>query len=157
MDRFIMISRATLKGSLVVAIVQGSLVGITLSIAGVPSAVLWGLVAVFFSLIPMIGTAIIWVPAGIISLIMGNVWQGLFILITGALLISTIDNFLRPKLVGNETSLHPLLVFFSSLGGIFAFGLAGFLLGPVVVVLFTTLLDMYKSEFQRELTRLNQQ
>jgi predicted PurR-regulated permease PerM len=152
---FIEISRATLKGSLVIAMIQGTLVGITFAIAGVPSYILWAIIAVFFSLIPMVGTAILWVPAGLIIFLLGHYWQGLFILAAGILVISTIDNFLRPKLVGNATSLHPLLVFFSSLGGIFAFGALGFLIGPIIIALLVTLLQILKAEYKNELSRLS--
>ena len=153
---FIDISRATLKGSIVIAIIQGVLTAILLMLTGVPSAVLLGVIATLFALIPMIGTAIIWLPAGIVMLLLGNIWQGITILAIGFLVISTIDNFLRPQLVGNATSLHPLIIFLSTLGGISFFGLTGFLLGPVTAVLFLNLLDIYKAEFKEDLKKFNQ-
>jgi predicted PurR-regulated permease PerM len=155
LKNFVEISRATLKGSLVIAAVQGFLTTILFIFTGVSSAVLLGIVATLLALIPMIGTAIIWVPAGIIMLIMGNIWQGVTILLFGALVIGMIDNFLRPQLVGNSTSLHPLIIFLSTLGGISFFGLTGFLLGPVTAVLFLNLLAIYKSEFKEDLKRFN--
>ncbi len=155
LKNFIEISRATLKGSLVIAAVQGFLTTILFVFTGVSSAVLLGIVATLFALIPMIGTAIIWVPAGIIMLIMGNIWQGVTILLFGAIVIGMIDNFLRPQLVGNSTSLHPLIIFLSTLGGISFFGLTGFLLGPVTAVLFLNLLDIYKTEFKEDLKKFN--
>jgi len=155
LKNFINISRATLKGSLVIAIIQGLLTTILFLITGVSSAVLFGVVATLFALIPMIGTAIIWAPAGIIMLIIGNIWQGVTILLFGAFIIGMIDNILRPYLLGNSTSLHPLLIFLSTLGGISFFGLTGFLLGPVTTVLFLNLLDIYKTEFKKELQQFN--
>lgn len=155
LQNFIDISRATLRGSLVIATIQGLLTTVLFLITGVSSAVLLGVVATLFALIPMVGTAIIWVPVGIIMLILGNIWQGIIILLVGAMVISTIDNFLRPQLVGNSTSLHPLIIFLSTLGGISFFGLTGFLLGPVTAVLFLNLLDIYKLEFQKELKEFN--
>jgi predicted PurR-regulated permease PerM len=104
----------------------------------------------------MLGAALVWLPTGIITLFLGNIWQGLLIIIFGALVVSTIDNFLRPKLVGDETSLHPILVFLSTLGGIALFGLAGILLGPIIVVFFVSLLDIYQIEFKDELEKMNQ-
>jgi predicted PurR-regulated permease PerM len=156
LQNFIDISRATLKGSLVIAAIQGFLTTILFIFTGVPSAVLLGIIATLFALIPMVGTAIIWVPAGIIMLLMGNIWQGITILLFGATVISMIDNFLRPQLVGNSTSLHPLIIFLSTLGGISFFGLTGFLLGPVTAVLFLNLLDIYKAEFKNSLKKFNQ-
>ena len=155
-SKFVSISRATLKGTLVIAIIQGVLMSLVFFIAGVKSVTLWGLVTVLVSLIPMIGPVLVWAPVGIIMLLLGHVWQGITILVFGGFVISLIDNFLRPKLIGNDTSLHPLLVFLSTLGGIALFGIAGFLLGPVIVVLFITLLHIYQIEFKGDLKKFNQ-
>ena len=155
LDNFIAISRATLRGSLIIAIIQGVLTAILFLITGVSSAVLLGVIATIFALIPMVGTAVVWLPVGIIMLLLGYTWQGVTILIVGSLVIGTIDNILRPQLVGNKTSLHPLLVFLSTIGGISFFGIAGFILGPITVVLFLNLLDIYKTEFKEELKRFN--
>jgi predicted PurR-regulated permease PerM len=155
LKNFVDISRATLRGSLVIAAVQGFLTTVLFMATGVPSAVLLGVVATLFALIPMIGTAIVWMPVGVIMLIMGNIWQGVTILLFGAIVIGMIDNFLRPQLVGNSTSLHPLIIFLSTLGGISFFGLTGFLLGPVTAVLFLNLLDIYKVEFKEDLKKFN--
>lgn len=154
-SKFVSISRATLKGTLVIAIIQGALMSMLFFATGVKSATLWGLVTVFISLIPMIGPVLVWAPVGIVMLLLGNVWQGIVILIFGGLVISSIDNLLRPKLIGSDTSLHPLLVFLSTLGGIVMFGVAGFLLGPVIVVLFITLLHIYEIEFKSDLKKFN--
>ncbi len=156
LKNFVSVSKATLKGSLVIAIIQGALMTILFLFTGVPSPVIWGVITVLFSLIPMVGAGIVWLPAGIIMLILGNIWQGLTIIIFGALVVSTIDNFLRPRLVGQETSLHPILVFLSTIGGIALFGLVGILLGPVIIVLFISLLDIYQVEFKDELEKMNQ-
>ncbi len=155
LENFIDISRATLKGSLIIAIVQGALTTILLVATGIPSAVLLGVIATIFALIPMLGTAVVWFPVGLIALLLGNVWQGITILLVGALFIGSVDNILRPYLVGKNTSLHPLLVFLSTIGGISFFGMAGFLLGPVTVVLFLNLLEIYKTEFANELRKFN--
>jgi predicted PurR-regulated permease PerM len=154
-DKFIEISRATIKGSLVVAMIQGFLTGLSLWIAGVPSAVLLGVVAVVLSIIPMLGSGLVWLPVGIILLFLGQIWQGVFVIVFGSLIVGTIDNFLRPKLVGDSSSLHPLLVFFATIGGIAVFGLLGFLIGPIIVALFVALLDIYEIEFKEELGKFN--
>ncbi len=155
LKKFVEISRATLKGSLVIAIVQGVLTSLLLMITGVPLAIILGVLTFILSLIPLLGAALIWAPIGIIMLILGNVWEGILILVFGGFVISTVDNILRAKLVEKDTSLHPLLVFLSTLGGIAAFGMAGFLIGPVLVVLFLTLLDIYKMEFKKDLEKFN--
>ncbi len=154
-ERFISISRATIKGTLVVGIVQGTIGGLTLALVGVPSAVVWGIVMVFLSLIPMVGTSIVWFPAGIMMLLLGNIWQGVVILAVGFGIISIIDNFLRPELVGKDTQMHPLIVFFATLGGISLFGFLGFIIGPIVVALFLALWDIYAIEFKGQLKKYN--
>ncbi|MBD3244947.1 MAG: AI-2E family transporter [Candidatus Moranbacteria bacterium] len=154
-EEFISISKATIKGSLVIAVIQGVLLGLLFWMTQVPSPALWGLVSIITSLIPMLGAGLVWFPAGVIMIIAGNIWQGVLILIMGALVISSVDNFLRPKLVGDSSSLHPLLVFFSTLGGIALFGILGFLIGPIIVVLFMTLISIYEMEFKKELKKFN--
>lgn len=153
--KFTSISRATLKGTFVVGIIQSVLGGTAFLIAGVPSPIIWTLVMLLFSVIPMVGTSIIWIPVGVILLVTGAVWQGVFVLLFGALVISTIDNVLRPKLVGKDTQMHPLLIFFATLGGIGLFGISGFLIGPIIISLFVALADIYRTEFRDQLKELN--
>ncbi len=154
--KFVSISRATLKGTLVVGVVQGFLGGVAFWIAGVPSPAIWGLIMVLFSIIPLVGSAAVWLPAGLIMLFLGNIWQGIFILSVGAGVISLIDNILRPKLVGRDTQMHPLLVFFATLGGIAYFGLPGFVIGPIIVSLFMALGEIYGIEFRKQLKEYNE-
>lgn len=156
LENFNSISKATLKGSLVIAVIQGSLTGLLFWTVGIPSPALWGLVTTIISLIPLLGSALIWLPAGFIMLLLGNLWQAIVIFAFGAIVISLIDNILRPKLVGNATSLHPILVFLSTIGGIGLFGITGILIGPIFIVLFITLLDIYQAEFKDELKEMNQ-
>lgn len=154
--KFVSISRATLKGTLVVGVIQGFLGGLAFWIAGVPSPAIWGLIMVLFSIIPMVGTGIVWLPAGIIMLFLGNIWQGVFILAVGIGVISVIDNILRPRLVGGDTQMHPLMVFFATLGGISFFGLPGFIIGPIIVSLFIALSEIYSIEFRDQLKEYNE-
>ncbi|MEK9151369.1 MAG: AI-2E family transporter [Patescibacteria group bacterium] len=154
--KFISISRATLKGTIVVGVIQGLLGGIAFWIAGIPSPAIWGIVMVLFSIIPMVGTGIVWLPAGIIMLLLGDIWQGVFILAVGVGIISVIDNILRPKLVGKDTQMHPLMVFFATLGGLAFFGLPGFIIGPILVSLFLALGEIYNIEFRDQLKEYNQ-
>ena len=153
--KFSSMVRATLKGTLIVGLVQGFLGGIMFAIAGVPSAVIWGIVMVILSVIPAFGAGLVWAPVGVIMLFTGNIWQGIFILVFGGLVISFIDNVLRPKLVGKDTEIHPLLVFFATLGGIISFGFIGFIIGPVLMALFLTLWDIYGKEFKGQLGKYN--
>ncbi|MGK2848529.1 MAG: AI-2E family transporter [Minisyncoccota bacterium] len=154
--KFISISRATLKGTLLVGLVQGILGGIAFLIVGIPSPALWGLVMVLVSIIPLVGAALVWVPAALILLLMGNIWQGIFMLVFGAGIISMIDNILRPRLVGKDTQMHPLMVFFATLGGLSLFGIAGFIIGPIVVALLLALSEIYELEFRSQLKEYNE-
>ena len=154
-NNFISISKATLKGSLVIAIIQGLLIVLVFLITGVSSPVLWGVITILFALIPLVGSAFIWLPVGVAMFLLGHIWQSITILVIGGVIISSVDNVLRPKLVGDNSSLHPLLVFFSILGGIAFFGISGFLFGPIMIVLLLSLLDIYKTEFKKELRQLN--
>ena len=154
-EKFISMSRATIKGTLVIGVVQGMVGGILFAIVGIPSAVVWGVVMMFLSLIPMFGTGLVWLPAAIIMLLLGHIWQGLVIFAVGFGIIATIDNFLKPKLVGKDTQMHPLIVFFATLGGISLLGFLGFIIGPIIVALFLTLWEIYEVEFKKQLKKYN--
>ncbi len=155
LEKFISMSRATLKGTIIIGIIQGTIGGLLFAFTGVPSPVIWGVIMVILSIIPAIGSGLVWFPAGLIMLFTGNIWQGVTILAVGLILISFIDNFLRPKLVGMDTQMHPLLVLFATLGGIITFGLIGFIAGPVIMALFLALWEIYAVEFKRQLKRCN--
>ncbi|QIQ87266.1 AI-2E family transporter [Erythrobacter sp.] len=135
-DRFLGIVRATIKGSVVVGIVQGTLAGITYVIAGVPSALLLGVITAIFSLIPVVGTVVVWGPVGVWLLFDGNVWQGLLVLFSGFVIVSSADNVLRPILVGRDTGIPDWIVLITTLGGISLTGFSGIVLGPLVAGLF---------------------
>lgn len=135
-ERFLGIVRATIKGTGVVALVQGTLGWITLMIAGVPSALLFGVVMAIFALVPVIGSGAVWLPAGLWLLISGATWQGLFVLLTGFFIISSADNVLRPILVGRDTGIPDWIILITTLGGISLVGFSGIVLGPLVAGLF---------------------
>lgn len=135
-ERFLGIVRATIKGTGVVALVQGALSWITLVIAGVPSALLFGVVTVFFALVPVIGAGAVWLPAGLYLLVTGATWQGIFVLAVGFFIISSADNVLRPILVGRDTGIPDWIILVSTLGGITLVGFSGIVLGPLVAGLF---------------------
>jgi len=153
-SRFLLISRATIKGTFVVGFIQGSAGAITLLIFGVKSWLLWGILTIIMAIIPMLGAWIILIPAGIIKLVTGDIWQGIGILLTTIIVVSNIDNIIRPRLIGQSARMHDLLVFFSTLGGLAAFGVAGFIIGPVIASFFITVIDIYETEFKSQLERL---
>ncbi|MEO1489375.1 MAG: AI-2E family transporter [Pseudomonadota bacterium] len=135
-ERFLGIVRATIKGSVVVGFVQGSLGVITFFFAGVPSALLLGVLMGLFSLIPAVGTGIVWAPVGIWLLISGEYWQGAFVLTAGFFIISSADNVLRPILVGRDTGIPDWIILVTTLGGLSLVGISGIVLGPLVAGLF---------------------
>ncbi|HEX8000335.1 MAG TPA: AI-2E family transporter [Pyrinomonadaceae bacterium] len=135
---------ASLYGVLVIAIIQGALGGIAFWALGLPSPVVWAVVMTFLSMIPMAGSFIVWVPAAIYLAATGHWAKALILAAWGALVIGTVDNFLRPKLVGEKTKLHELFIFFSVLGGLHVFGVVGIVLGPVVLAITLALLDVFR-------------
>lgn len=154
-EKFTSITRATIRGTTLLAIIQGFFGGILFWATGVSSPILLGVLTTISSVIPPVGSGLIWFPVGIIMIILGNFTQGIVILLVGALVLSTIDNFLRPKLVGKDTEMHPLLILFSTLGGIALFGIAGFIVGPIVMSLSVALWDIYAMEFKDQLDQYN--
>jgi len=154
-ERFSSISRATLKGTSLVAVIQGAMGGLLFWGTGVSAPVLLGILMTFASMIPSVGSGLVWLPVGIIMLLLGHLTQGIIILAVGALVISLIDNVLKPKLVGQDTQIHPLLILLSTLGGIAIFGLAGFIIGPIIIALFIALWEIYLIEFKDQLQEFN--
>jgi predicted PurR-regulated permease PerM len=133
---FVIVVRATMKGTVVVAIVQGFVGGVIFSSLGVEGAILWGVLMGFFSLLPAVGTAIVWVPVAIYLLAVGAIWQGVFLIAAGVLIIGMIDNILRPILVGQDTRMPDFVILIATLAGLELFGLNGFIIGPVIAALF---------------------
>jgi predicted PurR-regulated permease PerM len=149
--RFLLISRATVMGTVILGLIEGTLGGITLLVFGVKAWLLWGFIMIILATLPFIGTWVVLVPAGAIQMFMGNTWQGATMMFMGLIVIANIDNLLRPRLVGRGAKLHDLVIFFSSLGGIVVFGVMGFIVGPVIAALFISVLDIYGMEFERHL------
>lgn len=135
---------ASVNGVLVIAAIQGALGAVAFFALGVPSALVWGVVMTFLSLIPMAGAFIVWIPAAIFLALTGHYVKAALLVAWGALVIGTVDNFLRPKLVGERTKLHELFIFFSVLGGLHVFGVLGLVLGPVVLAVTLALLDVMR-------------
>ena len=149
--KFKEISLATLNGIFLTSVVQGIIGGIGIAIAGIPNALFWGTAIAIFSLVPVIGTSIIWLPASIILFLTGHVVSGAFLFFWGLLIVSTIDNFLRAYLIGERTKMNQLLMFLAVFGGILAFELPGVIFGPLILTLFFAFLHIYESEYDKVL------
>lgn len=141
----------TLKGVAIVGGIQAALGALSFSIAGIQGAFIWGVLMFLFTLLPTFGCSIVWFPAGMLLLLSGKIWQGVFLLIFGSIIISSVDNLLRPIVVGKEAQLHPLLILFSMFGGILVFGFSGFIIGPIVAALFLAFWEMYDEYFREQL------
>ena len=148
LDRFTSVTRATLKGTAVIGIIQGGLAGLAFWVVGIPSAVFWGTIMAVLSIIPGIGTALVWGPAVIILAAGGDFMKAGGLGIFCALIVGGIDNFLRPALVGKDTQMHELMIFFGTLGGIMMFGVIGMIIGPIVAALFITIWEIYGVAFK---------
>jgi len=155
-SEFLVTAKATLKFTFVIGGIQGLLGGLIFYITGIENPLVWGVLMVGLSIVPAIGSAIIWAPAGIIMLLLGHIWQGITILLFGAIVISLVDNLLRPILLGNDIQMHSLLIFLSTLGGIAVFGFSGFVLGPVIASFFLAswklFLELYLEEKNQKQT-----
>ena len=135
---------ASVYGVIVIAMIQGTLGGLAFAALGLPSAVVWGVAMFFLSMVPMVGSSVIWAPTAIYLAMSGHWGKALALALLGALVIGTVDNFLRPKLVGERAGLHELLIFFSVLGGLQIWGPLGLVLGPVMIAITLALFDIIK-------------
>lgn len=140
--KFVTVAKATLISTVVVGIVQGTLGGIGFAVAGIPGAVFWGTIMTLLSMIPGIGTTLVWLPACVFLLLVGRTFPAIALALYCALIVGSVDNLLRPRLVGKGTQMHDLLIMLSTLGGIAMFGIMGFIIGPIVAALFVTLWDI---------------
>ncbi|MDZ7269765.1 MAG: AI-2E family transporter [candidate division KSB1 bacterium] len=149
--RFASVARATVKGTLLIGLIQGSLGGLTLWLFDISSPILWGVIMVVLSILPSVGAWLVMLPIAVVQIATGSVWQGLVIAFMGMVVIGNVDNLMRPRLVGRDAGMHDLMIFFSTLGGISVFGVMGFIVGPVIAVFFLTILDIYSVEFKSHL------
>ena len=147
LNKFTSVTRATLKGSMMIGVLQGGLAGAAFAVAGIDNAVFWGTVMAVLSVIPSVGSALVWIPASIILIMQGSIAGGIGLLAFCGLVVGSLDNVLRPILVGKDTQMHELLIFFGTLGGILMFGIAGIFIGPLIASLFVTVWDLYGETF----------
>jgi len=152
-QQFADVTYAVIYGSIIVALIQGTLGSFGFWLFGIRSFIWWGVVMSFFALIPFIGTWVVWFPASAFLVVAGYlqgetemIWRGIGLFIFGLFIISTIDNFLKPVIVAGKARVHPLLILVGVLGGLFTMGLIGLIVGPLLLALFVTLLEIYEKE-----------
>ena len=148
LERFVSVTRATVKGTLVIGAIQGGLAGLGFAVAGIPSATFWGTIMAVMSIIPALGTAIVWIPGVIYLLAIGDTFAAIGLAIWCGAIVGTADNVLRPALVGKDTKMSDLMVLLGTLGGIVLFGIVGVIIGPIIAALFVTIWDIYGVAFK---------
>lgn len=153
LDRFAQVSRATIKGTLVVGIVQGTIGGIMFAFLGIGGAMLWGVAMALLSILPAIGPGLVWLPASIWLLVDGRIVAGIALILVGVFVIGLVDNVLRPILVGRDTRMPDYLILLATLGGLAGFGLAGIVLGPIIAAFFLSVWQMAEQEIGPEIER----
>lgn len=151
--RFSETSRAVVKGTMAIAVLQGLLGGLAFWMVGVSNPVLWGVAMGILSIIPAVGPAFVWFPASIILLVTGSIWQGITILVVGILLVGLVDEFLRPILVGRGSKMPDSITLLATIGGLSTFGVSGFVIGPIIAAFFLSLWVMFGEHYQKELSR----
>lgn len=147
LDRFVSVTRATLRGTLVIGVLQGMLAGFAFWVAGIEGALFWGTVMVVLSVLPVVGGALVWVPAAIFLAVTGAWVKAIGLTLFCALVVGSVDNVLRPRLVGRDTQMHDLMILFSTLGGLIVFGPIGFIVGPILAALFVTSWEIFAVAF----------
>ncbi len=155
LNRFTSVTRATIKGTVIIGIMQGTICGVAFAIAGIEGPIFWGSLMAVMSIIPAFGTAIIWFPALIILVLGGNFTGAVILLIVCGLVAGNLDNLVRPRLVGKDTEMHDLFVLFGTLGGLSMFGLLGIIIGPIVAALFNTIWEIYGDVFKNYLPNVH--
>jgi predicted PurR-regulated permease PerM len=141
---------ANLYGILAVGFAQGLLTGLALAVLRMPSALLLGLATAFCSVIPIVGTMLVWLPAAIYLMATGHLWKGLILIVWCSAVVGTVDNIIRPLVIGSKVELHPLLLLFSLLGGLHVFGFIGIFIGPVVISMIAAVISMLREEWAAE-------
>lgn len=141
------VTQGVLYGQIFVALLQGALGGLSFFIIGIKNPVFWGFIMTILAFIPVVGTGLVWVPAGIIELINHNVLGGIFIFVFGFFMVAGIDNFLKPKIISGKANIHPIVALIGVLGGLKVFGLFGMIIGPVIAALFITMAEFFYEDY----------
>jgi predicted PurR-regulated permease PerM len=151
LEKFTSVARATLKGTLLIGVTQGVLSGLAFWVVGIDGAIFWTTLMIVLAVIPGVGGALVWVPAVILLIAQGEIWKGVGLAAFCSLVVGTVDNILRPRLVGRDTKMHELMILFSTLGGLLLFGVSGFIVGPILAALFITVWEIFGVAFRDEL------
>lgn len=146
--RFAAVVRATVKGNIIIAVLQGTIGGIAFWALGVPGALLWGVLMIFVSMLPAVGAALVWAPAAVYLFLAGDAWRAAILVLVGTAVIGLVDNLLRPQLVGRDTRLPDYVVLVSTVGGLSVFGINGFVIGPLIAALFVSVWTLFRDEQQ---------
>ncbi len=144
--KFASVVRATVKGNVIIAIIQGTIGGVMFWLIGIEAALLWGVLMSLLSLLPAVGAALVWGPVAAFLLLSGEYGKGLALLAVGTLVISMIDNLLRPQLVGKDLRLPDYVILISTVGGISLFGINGFVIGPLIAALFVAVWSLFSDD-----------
>jgi predicted PurR-regulated permease PerM len=148
LSRFTTVTTATLKGTVVIGLIQGSMGGVTMALLGIPNTLFWGMIMVILSIIPAVGAAIVWLPAAIYLILKGSLIKGIIMIAVGAIVIGNIDNLLRPMMVGKSAKMPDLMILLSTIGGIAMFGISGIITGPIIAALLISIWSIYGTVFQ---------
>jgi predicted PurR-regulated permease PerM len=151
LSRFASVSRATIKGTLVIGLFQGLIGGLTVYVVGLPGALVLGVLLVFLAAIPNFGAMLVWLPSSIILFSMGDPIRGTIMVLVGGGLVGAVDYLLRPRLIGEDVQIHQILIFFGVIGGVIVFGVFGLIVGPIIVAIFVKMWELFSEVFQSEL------
>lgn len=152
-NRFAETTRAVMKGTIAIAALQGLLGAIAFWIVGLSNPFLWGVAMAFLSIVPAVGAAIVWFPASVILLATGSIWEGVTLMAVGLLLVSLVDEFLRPILVGRGSKIPDSITLLATVGGLATFGVSGFVIGPIIAAFFLSLWTMFGERYEQDLAK----
>jgi len=150
LERFVSVTRATLKGTLFIGVIQGTINGFAFWLVNLPAPVFWGVVMIILSVVPAVGGALVWVPAAVWLAVTGRFLEAIVLSVICGAVSGSVDNLLRPRLVGRDTKMPDLLILISTLGGLGFFGAIGFIIGPLVAALFLTLWEILGELYRPE-------
>ncbi|MFP3960076.1 MAG: AI-2E family transporter [Spirochaetaceae bacterium] len=156
LSKFLSVTRATIKGTVVIGLFQGAIGGIVIGILGVPGALVWGVLLVFLAAIPNFGAVLVWLPISVGLFLQGDPVRGTLMVILGGGLVGLVDYLLRPRLIGDDIRIHEIFVLFGVLGGLVVFGVFGLIIGPIVMAVFVQLWTIYAELFRSELQYTSQ-
>lgn len=146
LEKFTSVINATVRGNVIIAIIQGTIGGVTFWALGIEAALLWGVVMTLFSMLPAVGAAFVWGPAALVLVFTGAWLKGVMLVLVGLLVIGLIDNLLRPPLVGKNAKLPDYAVLISTVGGMALIGINGFVVGPLIAAMFISAWSLFASE-----------